>query len=102
MPPHAFCRFAQHRPGLPGGDSDQSQMLKMILTMASPQMGETPLLRSAHNGHFQTVKFLVEQGADVNAVDLVRRGGRAPCPLAAPLRRAASSARGGLFGRQGG
>lgn len=37
-------------------------------------MGETPLIRCAHNGHFQTVKFLVEQGADVNAVDMVRRG----------------------------
>ena len=35
------------------------------------QMGETPLIRCAHNGHFQTVKFLVEQGADVNAVDMV-------------------------------
>ena len=41
---------------------------------APPQMGETPLIRCAHNGHFQTVKFLVEQGADVNAVDMVRRG----------------------------
>lgn len=36
------------------------------------QMMETPLIRCAHNGHFQTVKFLVEQRADVNALDLVR------------------------------
>jgi len=37
-------------------------------------MKDTPLLRSAHNGHLQTVMFLVEQGAALNAVDLV-------CPL---------------------
>ncbi len=36
-----------------------------------PQMGETPIIRSAHNGHFQTVKFLIENGADVNSVDMV-------------------------------
>ena len=34
-------------------------------------MGETPLIRAAHNGHFQTVAFLVESGADVNSVDMV-------------------------------
>ena len=36
------------------------------------QMLETPLIRCAHNGHFESVQFLVEQGADVNAIDLVR------------------------------
>lgn len=36
------------------------------------QMGETPLIRSAHNGHYATVRFLVERGADVNALDIVR------------------------------
>ena len=36
------------------------------------QMKETPLLRAAHNGHLQTVMYLVEQGADLNTVDLVR------------------------------
>lgn len=33
-------------------------------------MGESPLIRAAHNGHMQTVKFLVEQGANVNALDM--------------------------------
>lgn len=37
------------------------------------QMGETPLIRCAHNGHLKTVEFLVEHGADVNAIDLVRQ-----------------------------
>lgn len=46
--------------------------------LSAAQMGETPLIRCAHNGHFQTVKFLVEQGADVNAVDMVR--GAVPLP----------------------
>ena len=36
------------------------------------QMKETPLIRCAHNGHYNMVKYLVEQGADVNAIDLVR------------------------------
>lgn len=40
---------------------------------ACVQMKDTPLLRAAHNGHLQTVMFLVEQGAALNAVDLVRR-----------------------------
>ena len=38
------------------------------------QMKETPLIRCAHNGHYNMVKYLVEQGADVNAIDLVRSG----------------------------
>ena len=36
------------------------------------QMGETPLIRCAHNGHLKCVEHLVEKGADVNAIDLVR------------------------------
>ena len=28
-------------------------------------MKDTPLQRAAHNGHLQTVRFLVENGADV-------------------------------------
>jgi hypothetical protein len=36
-----------------------------------PQMKETPLIRCAHNGHYNTVQYLVEQGTDVNAIDLV-------------------------------
>lgn len=48
-------------------------------------MGETPLIRCAHNGHFQTVKFLVENGADVNSLDMVSGSGcqRCCCALAA-------------------
>ena len=37
------------------------------------QMGESPLIRAAHNGHLQTVRFLIESGADVNAIDMVRQ-----------------------------
>ncbi len=35
------------------------------------QMKETPLSRAAHNGHLRMVKFLVQQGSDVNCMDLV-------------------------------
>ena len=35
-------------------------------------MKETPLIRAAHNGHLQMVQFLVQQGADVDCIDLVR------------------------------
>ena len=38
---------------------------------AGRQMMETPLIRAAHNGHFNMVKFLTEHRADVNAIDLV-------------------------------
>lgn len=38
-----------------------------------PQMKETPLIRCAHNGHYNAVQYLVEQGADVNAIDLVSK-----------------------------
>lgn len=37
-------------------------------------MGETPLIRAAHNGHLATVRLLVEAGADVNALDMVGAG----------------------------
>ena len=40
----------------------------------SLQMGETPLIRAAHNGHLATVRLLVEAGADVNALDMVGAG----------------------------
>jgi len=36
-------------------------------------MKDTPLIRAAHNGHLQTVMHLVEAGADVDTLDLVRR-----------------------------
>ena len=34
------------------------------------QMKDTPLHRAAHNGHLQTVRYLIEAGADLNALDL--------------------------------
>lgn len=37
-----------------------------------PQMKESALIRAAHNGHLATVRFLLQAGADVNALDLVR------------------------------
>ena len=33
-------------------------------------MKDTPLLRAAHNGHLATVMYLVEQGADLNTLDM--------------------------------
>ena len=35
------------------------------------QMKESPLSRAAHNGHLQMVQYLVQQGAEVNCLDLV-------------------------------
>ena len=35
-------------------------------------MGETPLVRAAHNGHLAAVQMLLARGADVEAADLVR------------------------------
>lgn len=35
------------------------------------QMKETPLIRAAHNGHLNVVRFLLDSGADPNAIDLV-------------------------------
>ena len=35
------------------------------------QMKESPLSRAAHNGHLQMVQYLVQQGADVDCLDLV-------------------------------
>ena len=39
-------------------------------------MKDTPLIRSAHNGHLQTVMYLVSQGADVDTIDIVRPAAR--------------------------
>jgi hypothetical protein len=36
-------------------------------------MKDTPLIRAAHNGHLATVMYLVEQGADLNTLDLARQ-----------------------------
>lgn len=47
------------------------------------QMGETPIIRAAHNGHLQTVRFLVENGADVNSIDMVSAGAGAATAAAA-------------------
>jgi len=35
------------------------------------QMKETPLIRAAHNGHLNVVRFLLDSGADPNAIDMV-------------------------------
>lgn len=44
-------------------------------------MKETPLIRAAHNGHLQMVQYLVEQGADVDCLDLVSIAKLVPAPL---------------------
>ena len=36
------------------------------------QMLETPLSRAVHNGHLQTARHLLDKGADVNCLDIVR------------------------------
>lgn len=46
-------------------------------------MMETPLSRAAHNGHIATVRYLLEQGADANCLDMVRF--RTPGPAPAQL-----------------
>ena len=35
-------------------------------------MLETPLSRAVHNGHLQTARHLLDKGADVNCLDIVR------------------------------
>lgn len=40
--------------------------------LARSQMKDTPLIRSAHNGHLHVVQYLLEQGADPATLDLVR------------------------------
>ena len=37
------------------------------------KMKEAPLSRAAHNGHLHMVQYLIQQGADVNCLDLVSR-----------------------------
>jgi hypothetical protein len=46
-------------------------------------MGETPLVRAAHNGHLAAVQMLLARGADVEAADLVRLYARARAPICA-------------------
>ena len=45
--------------------------LKTVLGMRM-QMLETPLSRAVHNGHLQTARHLLDKGADVNCLDIVR------------------------------
>ncbi len=45
------------------------------------QMLETPLSRAVHNGHLQTARHLLDKGADVNCLDIVRS-----CMLAQTVR----------------
>jgi hypothetical protein len=51
----------------------------------APQMKESALIRAAHNGHLHSVKHLLEAGADVNALDLVRASAmlESSCPVLA-------------------
>ena len=42
----------------------------MCVLCVCVQMGESPIIRAAHNGHLHTVRFLIEHGADVNAIDM--------------------------------
>ena len=41
-------------------------------TVLVTQMLETPLSRAVHNGHLQTARHLLDKGADVNCLDIVR------------------------------
>ena len=45
---------------------------RSVVSTTVAQMLETPLSRAVHNGHLQTARHLLDKGADVNCLDIVR------------------------------
>ena len=74
MPPHLYVvpATAHAKRGLAEFDARPRRSLAIRASGCALQMMETPLSRAAHNAHIHTVRHLLEQGADVDCLDLVR------------------------------